>query len=82
MPHFFINSKSVENNTITVDDKENYNHIVKSLRTKVGEKLLLIDENELEYSTEIIEIDNKKIVAKIIYKEKSTRDLSYNLYLA
>lgn len=82
MPHFFINSKSVENNTITVDDKENYNHIVKSLRTKVGEKLLLIDENELEYSTEIIEIDNKKIVAKIIHKEKSTRDLSYNLYLA
>ena len=82
MPHFFINSKSVKDDIISVEDKENYNHIVKSLRTKIGETLLLIDENEMEYTTEIIEIDNKKIVAKIQNKEKSQRDLSYNLYLA
>ena len=45
MPHFFINSKFVNNDEIIVSDKENYNHIVKSLRAKVGESLLLIDEN-------------------------------------
>ena len=40
MPHFFINSKSVENNKIILSDKDNYNHIVKSLRIKVGEKIV------------------------------------------
>lgn len=81
MPHFFIKSKDY-NNKIVIDDKENYNHIVKSLRAKTGEELLLIDENEIEYKTVISEITPKTIVADIISKEKSKRDLSYNLYLA
>lgn len=82
MPHFFINSKSVNNNEIIVNDKENYNHIVKSLRAKAGETLLLIDENETEYVTKIVSIDNKSIRAVIESQAKSKRDLSYNLYLA
>ena len=65
MPHFFINSKFVNNDEIIVSDKENYNHIVKSLRAKVGESLLLIDENEVEYKTKITEIDNKFLKTKI-----------------
>lgn len=83
MPHFFINSKQVNNNSIIVDDKENVSHIVRSLRAKTGEKLLLIDENEIEYNTVISEIAEKKYVkCEIISSEKSSRDLSYNLYLA
>lgn len=82
MPHFFISSKSVNDNKITICDKENYNHIVKSLRIKVGESLLLIDENETEYTTKVESIDNRSLVANIINSEKSKRDLSYNLYLA
>lgn len=82
MPHFFINSKDVLDNKIKVEDKENYNHIVKSLRAKVGEKLLLIDENEIEYNTVIESIDNKCIITRINSHKKSTRNLSYNLYLA
>ncbi len=82
MPHFFINSKSVNENSITVDDKENYNHIVKSLRIKQGEQLLLIDENEIEYKTKVSQIEGKAIVCEIISREKSKRDLPYNLYLA
>lgn len=65
MPHFFINSKFVNNDEIIVSDKENYNHIVKSLRAKVGESLLLIDENEVEYKTKITEIDNKFLKQKL-----------------
>jgi 16S rRNA (uracil1498-N3)-methyltransferase len=82
VPHFFISSKSVKDNKIVVDDKENYNHIVKSLRSKVGESLLLIDENEIEYSTKVVEINNKSIVVEVESSEKSARDLGYNLYLA
>ncbi len=82
MPHFFINSKSVNENSITVSDKENYNHIVKSLRIKQGEQLLLVDENEIEYKTKVSLIEGNTIVCEIISREKSKRDLPYNLYLA
>lgn len=82
MPHFFINSKDVNNNSILVSDSSNYQHIVKSLRSKVGEKLLLIDENEIEYFTEIKEINKNNLIVDILKKEKSSRKLSYELYLA
>lgn len=82
MPHFFINSKNKQNNQIVIDDKENYNHIAKSLRSKIGEKLLVIDENEVEYITEIQEINSSSIILDIISFEKSKRKLSYNIYLA
>ena len=82
MPHFFIKSVNINDSQIIIDDAENYNHIVKSLRAKEGEELLLIDENEIEYKTVIKSIIDKKIVADIITSEKSNRDLPYNLYLA
>jgi len=82
MPHFFIKSESVIEKEIKISDKETYNHIVKSLRAKVGEKLLLIDENEIEYTTEIKDINKVEILTDIIESHKSTRDLKYNLFLA
>ena len=82
MPHFFINSKDVNNNSILVSDSSNYQHIVKSLRSKIGEKLLLIDENEIEYLTVIKEINKNNLIVDILKKEKSSRKLSYELYLA
>ena len=82
MPHFFIKADNINNDKIIVDDKENFNHIAKSLRANIGEKLLLIDENRIEYTTIIEEITNKTIVCKIISSEISQRDLPYNLYLA
>lgn len=82
MPHFFINSNDVKNDIVTVSDKENYVHIVKSLRSKIGEKLLLIDENQIQYETIIKEITNKTLIAQIKNKYKSQRELPFNLYLA
>ncbi len=82
MPHFFIKSENVNNKQIVIDDKENFNHIVKSLRTNIGEKLLLIDENRVEYTTTICDITNRTIVCDVISSEVSQRDLKYNLYLA
>ena len=71
MPHFFINSKNVQNNKVSIFDKENYNHIAKSLRAKVGENLLLIDENQIQYETVISDISNKIITADIQNQYKS-----------
>ena len=80
MPHFFIKSDSVSDGKIKIT--EHYNHIVKSLRAKTGEDLLLIDENEIEYKTVISEISSNYLIADIKSSEKSKRDLGYNLYLA
>jgi len=82
MPHFFINTENISNDIITISDKENYQHIAKSLRSKVGEKLLMIDENRIQYESIISSIDNSKILAKIVKKYPSKNDLKFNLFLA
>ena len=82
MPHFFVKSNNINNNEIIIDDKENFNHISKSLRAKIGEKLLLIDENQIQYETVIFEISKNIIKCEIKNKYKSNRDLGFNLFLA
>ena len=82
MPHFFIRSDDVKDNKIFISDKENYNHIVKSLRINTGEQLMLIDENEIEYQTKVVSVENKVVECDVLSSEKSKRDLPYNLYLA
>lgn len=82
MPHFFINSKNVNNDIAMVSDKENYNHIAKSLRAKTGEKILLIDENQIQYEGIIEKIAQSSIEIKINKSYKSNRSLGFHLYLA
>jgi 16S rRNA (uracil1498-N3)-methyltransferase len=82
MPHFFINSKQVKANIVTISDKENYRHIARALRSKIGENLLLIDENQIQYETKIVEISNSEILAEIEKSYKSKRFLDFDLYLA
>ena len=82
MPHFFINSNQAENNIVTISDKDNYTHIARSLRARAGEKLLLIDENKIQYETIIESITNNEIIAKINKSYPSKRFLDFELYLA
>lgn len=82
MPHFFIKSENVKNGYAIVNDEENYRHIAKSLRARVGEKLLLLDENQIQYETVIEQITNREITAKIETSYKSTRNLHFGLHLA
>ncbi|MDR1167328.1 MAG: 16S rRNA (uracil(1498)-N(3))-methyltransferase [Heliobacteriaceae bacterium] len=80
MPHFFIRSKDVKDNKISI--YEDYNHIAKSLRARVGEKILLIDENQIQYETVIDEITSKSVVVNVVKSYKSNRNLGFKLYLA
>ena len=82
MPHFFVNSKNKYENHITISDAENYRHIARSLRARCGEKLLLIDENQIQYETTIAQIDSKEIICEIKKSYPSKRDLEFDLYLA
>ena len=82
MPQFLINSKNILNNSLIISDKENYNHIAKSLRIKRGEPLLLIDENSIQYETVVDEINYKEIKVLIKKSYKSNRKLDFELFLA
>lgn len=82
MPHFFINSNQKNDNNITICDSENYRHIAKSLRMKINENLLLIDELQTQYETIITDISKSEITCKIIKEYQSKRYLKFNLYLA
>jgi 16S rRNA (uracil1498-N3)-methyltransferase len=82
MPHFLIKTTDVKNNKITISDKDLYKHIIKVMRTKCGEKLLFLDENEIQYETKISEIENTFFVCEIEKQYKSERKLPLNLYIA
>lgn len=82
MPHFFIKSENVNNNKIKINDLENYRHIAKALRIRIGEKLLLIDENQIQYETIVDEINSSEIICEIENSYPSKRDLDFDLYLA
>ena len=82
MPHFFVDSKNINNNKIIISDEENYRHIARSLRVRAGEKLLLIDEKQIQYETVIENINSKEIVCEIKNSYPSKRDLEFDLYLA
>lgn len=81
MPHFFISSSDVKQDIAVVSDKENFHHIAKVLRAKIGETLLLIDENQTQYKVEIQNIDSKTITTKVVEVSKSNHCLNMQLYL-
>ena len=82
MPHFFIDSNNKTDNKIVISDADNYRHIARSLRARCGEKLLLIDENQIQYETKISEINSKEVICEIEKSYLSKRDLEFDLYLA
>lgn len=82
MPHFFIKKENVNNNTVIINDRENYRHIARALRARIGENLLLIDDNQIQYETVITKITNTEIICEVKNIYPSKRDLDFDLYLA
>lgn len=102
MPHFFINSNTIDEDErlcdpetssgrlevrgkgrkLIISDENNYKHIAKSLRAKVGETLLLIDENQIQYEVKIEKITSGSVETIITKSYKSKRKLDFNLFLA
>lgn len=82
LPHFFIQSNTITDDRVEISDKNTYDHIAKSLRAKVGERLLLIDENQIQYDVLIDAITKNSILSTIKNSKKSARKLDFQLYLA
>ena len=72
----------MNNDLVIIDDKENYQHIARSLRAKIGEKLKMVDENRIQYEGLIKEITKTEIKVLIEKKYPSENILNFDLYLA
>ncbi len=81
MPHFFIKSENIKDNIIRIDDKDLLKHLVLSLRLKNGEKIKLIDENEISYECTAENVSKTLVEARIDSFQKSKRKLNYGLSL-
>ncbi len=82
MPHFFIKNENIVNDLVIIDDKENYQHIARSLRAKIGEKILMVNENRIKIEGKIVDITKADIKVQIEKKYPSENSLKFNLYLA
>lgn len=69
MPRFPISEDQINNNEaiVTGDD---YKHIVKVLRLKLGDDITLFDSNSMEYYGKIREINKKDIIVSINTSKK------------
>lgn len=81
MPHFLIDKKIIKSNIIELRDDDNFNHIKKSLRAKLNEKIKFIDNDKNIYETKIIQIEKNFLKAEIISIGKSDRFIKNNIVL-
>lgn len=81
MPHFLIKKEELKGNFIELNDNENFFHLTKVLRVKIGEKIKFIDKNQNIYLAKIINITKNSIKAEIIETTQSERFLKTKLCL-
>jgi 16S rRNA (uracil1498-N3)-methyltransferase len=75
-PRFFISPEQFNGQSITISG-EDVHHIVKVLRMKTGDELLLCDGKGAEYSAKIARINKSDITAEV--KARSSREIRYPL---
>jgi len=75
-PRFFISPEQVSGQSITISG-EDVHHIVKVLRMKTGDELLLCDGTGAEYSVKIAQINKSDITAEVTARSK--REIPYPL---
>ncbi len=81
MPHFFIKKEQIINNFIELQECDDFFHLTKSLRIKLGGCVKFIDEDKNVYLSQIEDITKKSLKAKIISKKNSNRLLKTDLCL-
>ena len=78
MQRFFMD---VKGQNYIILDKEDSNHVVKSLRMKVGENLCVCDYKQNDYLCVIEKINNGEVFLKVLEKKKNETEPTINLHL-
>lgn len=80
MPKFFIPSNHIQNNEIYIDG-EDYKHISKVLRLQENDKITITDDNSFDYTAQIKEFNNGKVLLNILEKEKNETEPNIKITL-
>lgn len=80
MYHFFVQHENIFDDSIIIDG-DDVNHIKNVLRMKVGEQVLLSSGDNYDYLCEIDNIDDNRVVSRIIEKKENTNELPCKVYL-
>jgi 16S rRNA (uracil1498-N3)-methyltransferase len=75
-PRFFISPEQVRDQCITISG-EDVHHIMRVLRMKTGDELLLCDNKGTEYSVKIAQVNHAEITTEV--KARSQREIRYPL---
>lgn len=81
MPQFLITYKEISEENIIIHQKTDIKHITEVLRCKKGDEVLFIDEQEILYTSKILDFSKDYLKAEIIKKEKSIRRLNTDITL-
>ena len=79
MYHFYVEPDAVSENTARITGSD-VNHIKNVLRMRVGEEIMILDGNGMEYRCEIKAISDE-ILARILEAKKTEAELSVRLLL-
>lgn len=80
---FFINQENMKNDILIINNDE-YNHIIRVLRYKIGYKLIICTGDGYDYYATIKDIDSKRIICSLDKKElnKNNSKIEVNLFAA
>lgn len=81
MKTVFIEKNQIDGKSICIKEKTDINHLKNVLRLKEGLDLRAVD-GEFEYFCEIIKIDKKEIILRIIERKEGEKELSAEIDIA
>ena len=79
-PRFFVESEIIEGNSVILDG-ESAHHISKSLRMKVGERIVVCDKKRNEYECVIESFSSESVEARIEDVRRSLSEPDYKITL-
>lgn len=81
MHHFFVSPEQIGEECITIEGSD-VNHIKNVLRMGIGEQIAIgSGQDDKEYRCEILNIDQDKIAARIMWTEEKGAELASKIYL-
>jgi len=80
LPKFFVDKSKIVNNIINIDG-ENANHIVNVLRTKIYDKIIVCDNNGMDYECIVKDIDKKNVIVQVVNKCKNQNEPNIKITL-
>lgn len=80
MHRFFVSAKDIKGNSIIIDG-DDASHILRVLRLRIDDEIIVCDGEETEYICSISSIDKKSVACRILERKASIAEPSVRIHL-